>query len=130
MVVHYLKLDQWRYFMTSKLFKYVGITIQNGNVKVRFTDDNVRRVKQFSKGGATRCDFAELPSAMTKVDALKHMLTMPQFKSDDDQATIKDTLSDKESDLRKGEVRVKAPTPKHSLDTIKNRVKTKTPETV
>ena len=122
--------------MTSKLFKYVGITVQNGNAKVRFTDDNVRRVKQFSKGGATRCEFVELPTAMTKVEGLKHMLTLSQFKSDEDQATIKDTLSDKERDLRKGEVKVKATKskqPKHSLTAIaarKRNTTAKTAETV
>ena len=51
--------------MTSQTFTVVGITEHNGNVKVRFTDDMVRRVKQFSKGGATRIDCIELPEAMT-----------------------------------------------------------------
>ena len=35
--------------MTTQTFTVVGITEHNGNVKVRFTDDMVRRVKQFSK---------------------------------------------------------------------------------
>lgn len=108
--------------MSSQTFKVVGITVHNGNAKVRFTDDMVRRVKQFSKGGASRCDFIELPNAMTKVEALKYMLTRPEYQSADDQATISDNLADREKEARKGEVKVKAP----SLDAIKARGKKKT----
>ncbi len=106
--------------MTTQTFTVVGITDHNGNVKVRFTDDMVRRVKQFSKGGASRIDFIELPNPMTKIEALKYMLTCKEFQSAEDQATIEDTLEDKEREARKGAgtVRVKA-TP--SLDAIKNR---------
>ena len=104
--------------MTTQTFKVVGITVHNGNAKVRFTEDMVRRVKQFTKGGATRCDFIELPNEMTKIEALKYMLTCKEFSSENDQATIEGTLSDKEREAGKGEVRVKA---KPSLDAIKSR---------
>jgi hypothetical protein len=104
--------------MTTQTFKVVGITEHNGNVKVRFTHDMVRRVKQFSKGGAERIDFVELPTEMTKIDALKYMLTCKEFSSEDDQATINDTLEDKIREFRKGEVKVKT---KPSLDAIKSR---------
>lgn len=106
--------------MTTQLFTVVGITEHNGNVKVRFTHDMVRRVKQFSKGGASRIDFVELPNEMTKIDALKYMLTCREFSSEDDQATIQDTLEDKEREARKGSgtVKVKGTV---SLDAIKNR---------
>jgi hypothetical protein len=106
--------------MTTQTFKVVGITEHNGNVKVRFTHDMVRRVKQFSKGGASRIDFVELPTEMNKIDALKYMLTCREFSSEDDQATIQDTLEDKEREARKGSgtVKVKGTV---SLDAIKNR---------
>lgn len=104
--------------MTTQTFKVVGITEHNGNVKVRFTHDMVRRVKQFSKGGAERIDFVELPTEMNKIDALKYMLTCKEFSSEDDQATINDTLEDKIREFRKGEVKVKT---KPSLDAIKSR---------
>lgn len=106
---------------TSQTFKVVGITVHNGNAKVRFTDDMVRRVKQFTKGGATRCDFVELPNEMTKVEALKYMLTHADFQSAEDQATIGDALSDREKEVSKGTVKVKATKP--SLDAIKARGK-------
>lgn len=106
--------------MTTQTFTVVGITEHNGNVKVRFTDDMVRRVKQFSKGGASRIDFIELPNPMTKIEALKYMLTCKEFSNENDQATIQDTLEDKERDARKGSgtVKVKGAV---SLDAIKNR---------
>ena len=104
--------------MTTQTFKVVGITEHNGNVKVRFTHDMVRRVKQFSKGGAQRIDFVELPTEMNKIDALKYMLTCREFSSEDDQATIQDTLEDKIKEFSKGGVKVKQTV---SLDAIKNR---------
>jgi hypothetical protein len=104
--------------MTSQTFTVVGITNHQGIVKIRFTDDMVRRVKQFSKGGATRIDFVELPEPMTKIEALNYMLTCREFQSEDDQATINSTLEDKIKESRKGEVRVKQ---NLSLESIKNR---------
>ena len=108
--------------MSTKLFTVAGITVHNGNAKVRFTEDMGRRVKQFSKGGATRVDFVSLPQAMNKIDALKYLLTLPNFASAEDQATISETLADREKEARKGEVRVQA---KPSLDAIKGRAKAK-----
>ena len=110
---------------TSQTFKVAGITIHNGNAKVRFTDDMVRRIKQFTKGGATRIDLVELPNEMTKVDALKYLQTHADFQSPEDQATIADAIEDraKESKKTSGEVKVK--TKKPSLDAIKARAKKK-----
>ena len=104
--------------MTTQTFTVVGITDHNGNVKVRFTDDMVRRVKQFSKGGASRIDFIELPEPMNKIDALKYMLTCKEFSNENDQATIQDTLEDKEREARKGSGTIKTSI---SLDAIKSR---------
>ena len=106
---------------SNQTFKVAGITVHNGNAKVRFTDDMVRRIKQFTKGGATRCDFVELPSEMTKVEALKYLATLPEFASAADQATISDTLADKSKEATKGNVKVKASKP--SIDAIKARSK-------
>jgi hypothetical protein len=105
--------------MTSKTFTVVGITTHNSDSKVRFTHDLVRRVKQFSKGGATRCDFIELPNEMTKVEALNYMLTRPEFASPADQATINEALQDRVTEPK---VKVKATT-KPSLDAIKARTR-------
>jgi hypothetical protein len=105
--------------MANQTFKVAGITVHNGNAKVRFTDDMVRRVKQFTKGGATRTDFIELPSEMTKIEALKHMQAHELFQSAEDQATISDALSDRSKETKSVKVKVAKP----SLDAIKARGK-------
>lgn len=121
--------------MTSQTFKVVGITVHNGNAKVRFTDDMARRVKQFTKGGATRCDFIELAEPMTKLDALRFMLAHDQFQSADDQATITESIEDRAKEARVSVVKVKvkgkaAKTAKSkakpSLDAIKSRARKQT----
>lgn len=106
---------------SSKTFKVAGITVHNGNAKVRFTDDMIRRIKQFTKGGASRCDFVELPSEMTKVEALKYLQAHSDFQSNEDQATLADALTDREKEVSKGTVKVKASKP--SIDAIKARGK-------
>jgi CTP synthase (UTP-ammonia lyase) len=108
--------------MANQTFKVAGITIHNGNAKVRFTDDMVRRVKQFTKGGATRCDFVELPSEMDKIEALKYLQAHADFQSPSDQATLSDALADRVKEASKGEVKVKGTKP--SLESIKARAKT------
>ena len=111
--------------MANQTFKVAGITTHNGNTKVRFTDDMVRRVKQFSKGGATRIDLIDLPSEMDKVEALKYLQTHADFQSAADQATSADSLADKQKEAKKGEVKVKVTKTKAkpSMDAIKARAK-------
>ena len=108
--------------MSEQLFKVAGITTHNGNSKVRFTDDLIRRVKQFTKGGATRIDLMELPSAMTKLEALKYLQAHADYQGGDDQALIGDAIADREK-APEGEVKVKAAKP--NLDAIKQRGKAK-----
>jgi len=114
--------------MAKQTFKVAGITTHNGNTKVRFTDDMVRRIKQFTKGGASRIDLVELPSEMTKVEALQHLATLEMFASPGDQATIADTLADKTKEANKGTVKVKVSKTKPSIDAIKARAKKATKE--
>jgi hypothetical protein len=114
--------------MANQTFKVVGITTHGDSTKIRFTDDMVRRIKQFSKGGASRVDFIELPSEMTKLEALKYMATQPEFASAGDQATIADCIEDRVKEANKGTVKVKTTkttkspkTTKPSIDAIKAR---------
>ena len=111
--------------MAKQTFKVAGITTHNGNTKVRFTDDMVRRIKQFTKGGASRIDLVELPSEMTKIEALNHIAKLEMFASAGDQATIADTLADKTKEANKGTVKVKVAKAKTkpSIDAIKARAK-------
>lgn len=110
--------------MAKQTFKVAGITTHNGNSKVRFTDDLIRRVKQFTKGGASRIDLIELPNEMTKLEALKYLQSHADFQSADDQALIGDAIVDREKEASKGEVKVKtSKKAKPSLDSIKARAK-------
>jgi len=108
--------------MAKDTFKVAGITTHGNSTKVRFTDDLVRRVKQFSKGGASRIDLIELPSAMTKIEALKYLQSHEDFQSASDQATISDSIADRTKEASKGEVKVKSKTAP-SLESIKARAK-------
>jgi len=108
--------------MANQTFKVAGITTHGTNTKVRFTDDMVRRVKQFSKGGASRIDLIELPNEMTKLEALKYLQTHSDFQSAEDQATISDAITDRTKEASKGEVKVKSKTAP-SLENIKARAK-------
>lgn len=114
--------------MANQTFKVAGITTHNGNTKVRFTDDMVRRIKQFTKGGASRIDLVELPTEMDKIEALKYIATLEMFASPGDQATIADTLADKMKEASKGNVKVKVSKTKPSIDAIKARSKKATKE--
>ncbi len=100
--------------MTDKMYNAVGITSNETMTKVRFANDMHRRVKQFAKG-SSRCDFVELPTQMTKIDALNFMLTRPEFASPADQATISEALA---SRVTEPKVKVKP-----SLEVIKSRGK-------
>ena len=118
--------------MAKQTFKVAGMTTNNGNTKVRFTDDMVRRIKQFTKGGHTRVDFVDLPSEMTKIEALNYLATHTNFQSPADQATIADTLADKLKEANKGTVKVNVAKTKTkvkpSIDAIKARSKKATKE--
>ena len=114
--------------MSTKLFSVVGITVHNGNAKARFANDMIRRIKQFTKGGHERVAFIELPTEMTKVEALKYLQSHAEFQSAEDQATIADSLADREKEARKGEVKVKVSTTKPSVEAIKARAKKATVE--
>jgi uncharacterized lipoprotein NlpE involved in copper resistance len=119
--------------MADQTFTMAGISAHNGNAKVRFANDMVRRIKLFLKGKspADRVDFIELPTAMTKIEALKYLQAHEQFQSAADQATIADTLADKVKAVSKGEVKVRTPKAKAapSLDSIKARAKKVAPVT-
>ena len=111
--------------MAKQSFKVAGITTLGTSTKVRFTDDLVRRVKQFSKGGASRIDLMELPSEMSKLEALAYLQAHADFQSPSDQATISDAITDRSKEATKGIVKVKVTKAKAkpSIDAIKSRAK-------
>jgi hypothetical protein len=113
---------------SNQLWTCVGITVHNGDAKVRFGVDRVRRIKQFTKGGATRIDLVDLPSEMNKLDALNFLKAHAEFQAPEDQAVISEAYDYRAKVASKavGEVKVsatRAKKEKPSLDSIKARAK-------
>lgn len=134
------------------LFTVVGITTHVGTsstgetdirTKVRFGTDLIRVVKMLSTSkkvgnrtlGITlepkRVDFVELPHGMLKDDALKFMLTLPEFKSADDQLVIQETIEHRQPRVPK---RTRGPRVKKdasmTIDSIQSRDRNVTPEQI
>ena len=134
------------------LFTVVGITTHVGvddngetdvRTKVRFGTDLIRVVKMLSTsnkvGNRTlgiclepkRVDFVNLPHGMLKDDALKFMLTMPEFQSADDQLLIQETIEHRQPRVSK---RVRGSRVKKdasvTIDSIQSRERNVTPEQI
>lgn len=75
--------------------------------------------------GATRCDLITLPTEMTKVDALKYMMTLPQFANPADQATLADALNSRIPQPKGKRGRKPKEKDKHSIEAIKERSRKK-----
>ena len=59
----------------SKTFTHAGVSKLNGSFKVRFANDALR-TKVLIKSGHTDIDLMELPSPMTKEDAVAYLLSI------------------------------------------------------
>jgi len=66
--------------MTTKTYKFAGISTLNGKTKIRFAND-IMRIKVLDKNGHTDVNIKELPEAMLKGDAVKHLSSIG-FASD------------------------------------------------
>lgn len=113
---------------SAQLWTCVGITVHNGSSKVRFGVDRIRRVKQFTKGGATRIDLVDLPQEMNKLDALNFLKAHADFQSPEDQGVIAEAYDyrAKVASRAAGEVKVRVPRAKKdkpSLEGIKARAR-------
>jgi hypothetical protein len=74
------------------MFKVIGISTLNGVTKVRFANDMVSRVKILNKSGHKDINLIELPTALSKPDAVKHLKTTDlytKFASAIDAADVK-----------------------------------------
>lgn len=59
----------------EKLFTVVGTTIDpKGNLKMRWANDHVSRIKNLSKAGHTDINLVELPEGMTKLASAEYLL--------------------------------------------------------
>lgn len=80
---------------TDKLFTVAGTSKLDGEMKVRFAND-VMRVKVLAKHGHEDITLIELPSEMTKLDAVKFIKGLDEFAGVAEQAAIADYLDRKD----------------------------------
>ena len=91
----------------DKLFTVAGTaTNPNGTTKARFANDLVARIKILNKAGCTDINLVELPSAMTKLEALQYLTE--QGVTGDAGYAVANKLAEKTKVAKKGEVKVKA----------------------
>ena len=60
-------------------FTVAGVSVNKGNVKVRFCSDLILRVKNLQKQNDTDIQLIELPEPMTKIQACQYLLNDPNF---------------------------------------------------
>ena len=93
---------------TEKLFTVAGTaTNADGTVKARFANDLVARIKILNKAGCTSINLVELPSPMTKLQALQYLQSIGVTEGDAGYA-VANKLAEKTKVAKKGEVKVKA----------------------
>lgn len=91
----------------DKLFTVAGTaTNPNGTTKARFANDLVARIKILNKAGCTAINLVELPSPMTKLEALQYLTE--QGVTGDAGYAVANKLAEKTKVAKKGEVKVKA----------------------
>ena len=99
----------------DKLFTVAGTaTNPNGTVKARFANDLVARIKILNKAGCTSINLMELPTAMTKLQALQY-LTEQGVTTGDAGYAVAAKLAEKTKLAKKGEVKVKATSVKSAV---------------
>ena len=90
----------------EKLFTVAGTaTNSNGTAKARFANDLVARIKILNKAGCTNINLIELPSPMTKLQALQHLQSVGITEGDAGYA-VASKLAEKTKIAKKGEVKV------------------------
>ena len=100
----------------DKLFTVAGTaTNADGTVKARFANDLVARIKILNKSGCTNINLVELPSPMTKLQALQYLTE--QGVTGDAGYAVAAKLAEKTKLAKKGEVKVKASSVKASAKT-------------
>ena len=101
------------------MFKVIGVSTLNGVTKVRFANDMVSRVKILNKDGHKDINLIELPNALSKSDAVKHLKTTDLYSKFGAAIDAADAKYNGQ-----GTIKVTKP----SLDAIKARAGITTPE--
>lgn len=92
---------------TFKTYTVAGTSKHNGNFKVRFANDMLR-TKVLDKHDHTEVILVELPRAMTKLGAVQHIATLPEFDNVGSKTAIMDYLDRNDSAPVKAKVPAKA----------------------
>lgn len=112
----------------EKLFTVAGTaTNPDGTTKVRFANDLVSRVKILTKNNCTNINLVELPQAMTKLEALRHLHSIGVTDGDAGFA-VANKMAEKSKVVGSGQVRVKTKA-KPDLASIRARAKVDQPST-
>jgi uncharacterized protein YoaH (UPF0181 family) len=99
----------------EKTFTVAGTaTNPNGTAKARFANDLVARIKILNKAGCTDINLMELPSAMTKLEALQYLQAQGVVAGDAGYA-VANKLAEKTKLAKRGEVKVKATSVKSAV---------------
>ena len=89
----------------EKLFTVAGTaTNADGTVKARFANDLVARIKILNKAGCTNINLVELPTPMTKLQALQYLTE--QGVTGDAGYAVANKLAEKTKIAKKGEIKV------------------------
>lgn len=81
---------------TDQTFTVAGTSKHNGSFKVRFANDMLR-TKVLTKHDHTEIVLVELPRAMTKLEAVNHIATLPEFANVGSKTAIMDYLDRNDS---------------------------------
>ena len=104
--------------MTEKLFTVAGTaTNADGTTKARFANDLVARIKILNKAKCTNINLLELPSPMTKLQALQFLQDTQGYTGDASYA-VANKLAEKTKVAKKGEVKISAKSAKTSKSTV------------
>lgn len=107
--------------MTDKTYTVAGTSKLKGEYKVRFANDMLR-TKVLDKHDHTDIVLVELPRAMSKLDAVKHIATLDEFNTVGSKAAIMDYL-DRKDVAPKAKIAVKAADPAAKKATKQTKAK-------
>ena len=102
----------------SKLFTVAGTaTNADGTVKARFANDLVARIKILNKAGCTNINLMELPSPMTKLQALQFLQDTQGYTGDASYA-VANKLAEKTKVAKRAEIKVAVKPTKSKATTV------------
>lgn len=83
------------------LFTVVGTTVDpKGNLKMRWANDLVARIKNLSKAGHTDINLVELPEGMSKLAAAEYLLANCEL-TDEQKAVVEAKIAEKSKASKK-----------------------------